>query len=186
MTSKSIVSVAIIILFILIIIPIVAVFLSYSKEAQEASTQPEVLDGGQSATPIANTCQTESFSDASIETDVTTLTVALALTPAQHKQGLSYCQAVPEGRGMYFVFDEPKKTSFWMRDMTIPLDIVWIAQNTVIGVSQSVPAPAPGTELKDLPLYDSPGEITGVLEVGAGMAEQYGLRQGSTAKLLTE
>jgi uncharacterized membrane protein (UPF0127 family) len=40
--------------------------------------------------------------------------------------------------GMIFFFDKPLKVSFWMRGMNFPLDIVWVRNNVILGVTENV------------------------------------------------
>jgi len=55
------------------------------------------------------------------------LIVELALTPAQHQQGLMHRTELNDGEGMLFVFDRDQILSFWMKDTLIPLSIAYIA-----------------------------------------------------------
>src|SRR5215210_5980484 len=57
------------------------------------------------------------------------INVSLAETPEQQTKGLSIKNNLSENEGMLFIFDAPKKNSFWMKDMKFPLDIVWINSN---------------------------------------------------------
>ncbi len=60
------------------------------------------------------------------------INVTLAKTPDEHMKGLSIKNSLKEHEGMLFIFDTPKKSSFWMKDMKFPIDIVWIHPNTTI------------------------------------------------------
>jgi uncharacterized membrane protein (UPF0127 family) len=55
--------------------------------------------------------------------------VDLAKTPDQQSKGLSIKNTLNENEGMLFLFDTPKKYSFWMKDMKFPIDIIWINSN---------------------------------------------------------
>jgi len=55
------------------------------------------------------------------------LVVELALTPAQHQQGLMHRTELNDGEGMLFVFDRDQMLSFWMKNTLIPLSIAYIA-----------------------------------------------------------
>ena len=57
------------------------------------------------------------------------LIVELALTPAQHQQGLMHRTELNDGEGMLFVFDRDQILSFWMKDTLIPLSIAYIASD---------------------------------------------------------
>lgn len=60
------------------------------------------------------------------------INVTLAKTPDELTKGLSIKNSLKEHEGMLFIFDTPKKSSFWMKDMKFPIDIIWIHPNTTI------------------------------------------------------
>lgn len=109
------------------------------------------------------------------------LSVALARTTIEHQQGLSGCQSLASGQGMYFIFPAKTGIAFWMKDMLIPLDIIWLADNTVVGITADVPPPAYPQD--SLPLYPAPVPVDGVLEIGAGEAQKLNIRQGSILEI---
>jgi len=53
----------------------------------------------------------------------------LALTSAQHQQGLMFREYLNDGEGMLFVFDRDQILSFWMKNTLIPLSIAYIASD---------------------------------------------------------
>lgn len=53
------------------------------------------------------------------------LTVSVADTPEQRRQGLSGTFELKPYTGKLFIFDEPKKYGIWMKDMNYPIDILW-------------------------------------------------------------
>jgi len=138
----------------------------------------------ETATPKTGDTQLETcrdFEQAELQINGQPLSVALATTTAEKARGLSGCASVPEKSGMYFVYDTPRQVQFWMKDMLIPLDIIWIADGTVIGIEAGVPPADPADT--DPPRYQPSEAITGVLEVPAGQAEALGIRIGSTATI---
>jgi uncharacterized protein len=56
----------------------------------------------------------------------TPLTVEVADTPQASENGLMFRTSLPEDRGMLFIFDEPRKATFWMKNTKIPLSIAFI------------------------------------------------------------
>ncbi len=123
------------------------------------------------------------FHTAILQTPTQSLNIALAQTPAEKSKGLGKCKEVPEHSGMYFVFNDVQEQTFWMKDMLIPIDIIWIKEGKVIGIEQHVPNMPLDTADTDLPLYTSPGAVDGVLEVGSGRAKQYGIEEGVLLQL---
>jgi uncharacterized membrane protein (UPF0127 family) len=77
------------------------------------------------------------------------------------------------GTGMLFIFPVPSLYGFWMKDMRFPIDIVWISDNRVVGISHNIP-PAAQQSLV-LPRYYPPRPVSLVLELPAGTAVADGI-----------
>ncbi len=90
-------------------------------------------------------------------------------------KGLSGRKFLGENDGMLFIFNEPAIQKFWMRGMKFPLDIIWIKNNKVVGLAENVP---PAT-ISNLELRSSPEPVNLVLEINAGSASKWGVREGS-------
>ena len=105
--------------------------------------------------------------------------VELADTPAQRTQGLSGRTALQPDTGMLFVFEGEDRRTFWMRDMEIALDFVWISADcVVVDLTQDVPPPEPGAELSDFPRYQPAVLVQYVLEINAGEIAAAGIVRG--------
>ncbi|HEU4429193.1 MAG TPA: DUF192 domain-containing protein, partial [Myxococcota bacterium] len=101
-------------------------------------------------------------------------------TPALRARGLSGRAALAPDEGMLFLFETPAIQSFWMKDMRFPIDIVWIRDQRIVGITPDVPVPRTPREL---PQFHSPVPCDVVLEVRAGTARRWGLRLGDAARL---
>lgn len=55
--------------------------------------------------------------------------VEIAKTPEERKDGLSRVTRLYEGEGMLFIFDEPTRDYFTMKETSIDLDIVFISED---------------------------------------------------------
>ncbi|MDY6769956.1 MAG: DUF192 domain-containing protein [Candidatus Nanohaloarchaea archaeon] len=109
------------------------------------------------------------------------ITVAVADTPAERRDGLMHRSSVPHD-GMLFVFDVAAPRTFWMKDTRIPLDIVFMASNgTVLNVAAA--DPEPGVAPAELARYRSDGPARYVLEVPQGDAADLGLAPGATVDI---
>lgn len=108
--------------------------------------------------------------------------VAVAETPALRERGLSGVEVLPQKTGMLFIFPEPAFHSFWMKDMKIPIDMIWIRDGTVVDVTQNA-KPEPGVPHQNLRLYMPQKAADMVLEVNAGFAEAYGIKAGTSAHI---
>lgn len=116
------------------------------------------------------------FNEAKLQINDEIFSVAVARGPTDQARGLIGCQSIPEHSGMYFPYATAAVPQFWMRGMSIPIDIVWISDGQVIGIVPSVPPVE--KFVVDPPLYRPPRPVTGVLELGAGKAAEYGIVVG--------
>ncbi|MEX2599322.1 MAG: DUF192 domain-containing protein, partial [Dehalococcoidia bacterium] len=114
--------------------------------------------------------------------------VDVADTGEERNQGLSGRESMPWDGGMWFDFGREVSTSFWMVDMHFPLDMVWVNRELqVVAVSHNVPAPEPGQTDSELPYYDAGDHtVQYVLEIHAGLADQYGIGSGSVIEIADE
>ena len=99
-------------------------------------------------------------------------------SPEAREQGLSGRADVPHGYGMLFVFDQPGNYGFWMKDMLVPIDIIWLnGDGTIVGIEDSVSPstyPAP---------FFPPSPVKLVLETRAGEAKAQGWSVGTKLRL---
>jgi uncharacterized membrane protein (UPF0127 family) len=100
--------------------------------------------------------------------------VQVADTTEERASGLMGEKSLGEFDGMLFIFDEELIPSFWMKNMKMPLDMVFIgADKKIKHIVQSVP-PCTTSE-NECVRYDSPIPVKYVLELNAGFAEKYGV-----------
>lgn len=98
-------------------------------------------------------------------------------TPELRQLGLSGRENLPEGRGMFFIFDEPSRHGFWMKDMNFAIDIVWIDEEyRIIGIEKEV---VPET----FPYVFRPEEpVKYVLELPAGFTSRNNIEIGAVVQ----
>ena len=103
------------------------------------------------------------------------IAVSLATTEEARNRGLGGVTTLERNQGMLFVFDDTGNHFFWMKDMLIPIDILWIDDAwNVVHIEHNVsPESYPKT-------FGSPLPARYVLEVAAGVAQQSGVRAGDT------
>jgi hypothetical protein len=106
--------------------------------------------------------------------------VELAMDRSSQTRGLSYRESLDEDRGMLFVFDKPMTQRFWMYGMNFPIDIIFIKDDKVVQVAADVPHPE-GVVPK---IVSSSVKADKVLELNAGKAEEWGIRQGVIVKMV--
>ncbi len=98
--------------------------------------------------------------------------------PQDMMRGMMFRDSLPEGRGMLFIHGEPGEYSYWMFQVKIPLDIIWMDQNgIVVEISPNTP-PCPSKDPKQCPNYGGTKRALMVLELPAGSAEKHGIRVG--------
>ncbi|MBF0595379.1 MAG: DUF192 domain-containing protein [Candidatus Omnitrophica bacterium] len=96
-------------------------------------------------------------------------------TPEGREKGLMYRASLAEDQGMLFIFDEPAEYSFWMKNMSFPIDMVWLDQDKrVVHVELGVPP----CEKDPCPVYSPQSKALYVLEVAAGQADESGIQTG--------
>lgn len=105
-------------------------------------------------------------------------TVEVVDEPNTRAQGLSGRAVVPDDYGMLFVFPRAELHGFWMKDMEIPIDMVWVnADGTIAGITESVTPETYPTA------FYPPSPVPYVLEVRAGLAEERGWATGTPLSL---
>lgn len=106
--------------------------------------------------------------------------VTIADTPYAWAKGLMFVEQLPGNRGMLFMFPDEQKRSFWMKNTLIPLDILFISADKKIVTIHGNAVPCTALTC---PRYASTASAMYVLEVNAGFAEQYGIREGDTVEI---
>ncbi len=98
-------------------------------------------------------------------------------------RGLQFRTSLAQDAGMLFIFDQPLRYSFWMKDTLIALDMIWLDQEMrVVHVESNVP---PCTE--DPCASYSPSEpALYVLELNAGTASLINLKPGDRLQRKSE
>jgi hypothetical protein len=102
--------------------------------------------------------------------------VDVADDAAERAQGLMFRETMPLSDGMLFVYDSPRRPSFWMKNTLIPLDIVFAdATGTVTRVHANA---VPG----DLSPIDGGEGVMFVLEINGGLASKLGIAPGAVLR----
>ncbi|MGK7910314.1 MAG: DUF192 domain-containing protein [Synechococcus sp.] len=105
----------------------------------------------------------------------------VASTTEQQRLGLMFRDPLPVGQGMLFPFAPPRPASFWMYNVTFPLDMVFMFEGEVVHLEESVPGcselPCPGYGPPTTILVDS------VLELNGGTANDIDLEIGDNVEV---
>lgn len=119
------------------------------------------------------------YKTANLTIGSTNFRVEIADNPALRQQGLSGRESLPENAGMLFLFPVPAVQRFWMKGMRFPLDIIWIKNKEVVGITIGA-EPEAGPNYT---IYSSPEPVDKVLELNAGSVQRFGIKVGSEVKL---
>lgn len=110
--------------------------------------------------------------------------VQIADTTSKRSKGLSGVTSLKADSGMLFIFDSKQVTPlFWMKDMKIALDIIWIGGGKIVRIDKNVPVPAPGTPDTGLKTYSAGAPIDYVLEVNTSFSDKNKLKVGDSVDL---
>ena len=103
----------------------------------------------------------------------------VARSPAQQATGLMFREALSRDQGMFFPFDPPRPVRFWMRNVTISLDMVFVRNERVVAISPDVPPCTTPT----CPTYGPENTaVDGVIELAGGTAARFGIAVGDRAE----
>lgn len=97
-------------------------------------------------------------------------------------RGMMFRNTLPDGRGMLFIHATPERYPYWMYQVNVPLDIVWLnSQRRVVEIVENAP-PCKGKASE----CQEPGKGTYggneiasyVLELPGGYARKHGIVKG--------
>ena len=128
----------------------------------------QVSDRGISAATLPSTMQSTSTEA------VLPMTFDVVTTLADQEQGLGDRKSVPSNFGMLFVFQKQGNYGFWMKDMEVPIDILWLSDTGTIEKIDPSVATSTYPEI----LYP-PTPVKYVLETAAGESAQRGWKIGT-------
>ncbi len=94
--------------------------------------------------------------------------------------GLMNRPALPKFSGMLFIFPDEKNRSFWMKNVLIPLDIIFISSK---GRVNEITTLGPCQETEICQPYDSKTPAQYVLEINAGSTEKWKIIEGDIVEL---
>jgi len=97
--------------------------------------------------------------------------VITASTNYEKEKGLMDYESLEDNKGMLFLFEKEDKQSFWMKNMSFPIDIIWIDKNLeIVGfVENAQPC------IEECKIYYSEESSLYVLEINAGKIEEFGI-----------
>ncbi len=99
------------------------------------------------------------------------ITAQVAQTPDQRQTGLMHRKSMPMHEGMLFVFEEPSRQCFWMKNTLIPLSIAFVADDgAIVNIDEMKP--------QRLDSHCSTQPVRFVLEMNEGWFKKRGIKAG--------
>jgi uncharacterized protein len=97
-------------------------------------------------------------------------------------RGMMFRDSLPEGEGMLFIHGSPGTYSYWMYQVKVPLDIIWMdANGTVVEISENTP-PCPSKSARECPSFGGTKPAMVVLELPGGYGRRHGVAVGQTIR----
>lgn len=104
--------------------------------------------------------------------------VEIADTKEKRTLGLMHRKNLDEDKGMLFVFNQPINTSFWMYNMQIPLDILFLKNHKIIKIYNNVPI----CKKQPCQTYSATSKTDMVLELPAEYCKKHNIKKGFEIK----
>jgi len=106
------------------------------------------------------------------------VTVEIADNSSERRRGLMNRESLCGDCGMLFVYPDQDYRAFWMKNTSIPLDIIFISEDQeVVNVEKA--GPEPGVADENLTKYYSDEPVKYVVEVNQGYAERKSIEEGT-------
>ena len=100
-----------------------------------------------------------------------TIQLEVAQTPEQQATGLMFRETLPDDRGMLFPFEFERTARFWMKNVPVSLDMIFLNGDRIVGIANNVP-PC----VKDpCPVYGPEALVDKVIELRGGRAAKLGI-----------
>ena len=98
--------------------------------------------------------------------------------PQDMMRGMMFRESLAPDRGMLFIHAELGRYPYWMYQVQMPLDIIWLgASNTIVEMSPDTPPCK--TKASECPSFGGNQDALYVLELAAGSIERRRLRVGA-------
>lgn len=124
---------------------------------------------------VAAACSATSVEVRSADT-LARFNVEIADTDAERALGLMNREKLVASAGMLFVYDTPRRASFWMKDTLIPLDMIFADSAGRVTRVHS------GAKPLDKTAINGGKDVRFVLEINGGLAKRLGIKAGSVLR----
>jgi len=100
----------------------------------------------------------------------------IADSPEKRMKGLMHYESLPQDQGMLFSFNGPSEARFWMKNVKIPLDIIFISEDLRIMQIHKNAQPCKSDPCKIYPSGKNP--VWYAFEINGGLSKKYGIKEG--------
>ncbi len=112
-----------------------------------------------------------------------TIKIDIAASESQLETGLMHRDRLDNNQGMLLVFKKQKHPQIWMKNMLIPLDIIFIStQNQVVFLLKNIPP----CLINPCSVYEANTPVKMVLELNTGKIDQYNIKIGDKVSVLVQ
>jgi len=138
---------------------------SFAIPASAQTAKDDVVDFGP---PVPLTIMSENGAH--------TFSTEVADTLDKQARGMMYRETMDPDTGMLFAFEEPKIATIWMKNTSIPLDILFVRTNGKILKIEHSHKPY------TLRSASSEASVAAVVELAGGRSRELGIRPGDLVK----
>lgn len=107
------------------------------------------------------------------------LKVDIADNDCKRILGLSYRKSISDNEGMFFIFENIDRHGFWMKDMSFPIEIIWLDKDFVVTDIEANVLPDTFPKI----FYPKDENALYVLEINALMSKKLDLNIGEKIKM---
>jgi uncharacterized membrane protein (UPF0127 family) len=97
-------------------------------------------------------------------------------TPQTRAKGLMFRESMPKSSGMLFVYEQPQRAVFWMKNTLIPLDMIFADATGVVRHVHANAIPHDETGI------DGGPDVLAILEINGGLAKRLGITPGAVIR----
>ncbi len=99
--------------------------------------------------------------------------IEIAQSEAEKRQGMMFRSHMPSNFGMLFPFDPPQSVSFWMKNVYVPLDFIFLtSEGRIVAMTEN------NTPHDETAVNTGDFAVAAVLEVPAWTRRRLGLKPG--------
>lgn len=162
------VTIAILLLGIAIVLLVIRYIASVNAPVQFTADVVKDTQEATSTAPVASKYKIIPLTMSGIE-----FKAEVADTNELRNLGLSNRKSLDIKQAMLFVFDEPGRHSFWMKDMNFAIDMIWLDQDgRVVTIAHDAkPESYPNS-------FAPEGDSLYVVEVVSGISDELGIKKG--------